>query len=111
MTAARTAPSSRRTRTDDAHRLLEAVGTDQADALGLSGGATYALDFVARYPRRARTLVAHELPVSELLPDAARYHALNEQVGETYCSEATFAALPMFTKGVGFGNGGPPARR
>jgi pimeloyl-ACP methyl ester carboxylesterase len=57
-----------------------------------------------------RTLVAHEPPVSELLPDAARYHALNEQVGETYRTEGTFAALQIFTKGVGFGNGGPPAR-
>jgi len=44
---------------DDAHRLLDAVGTDQADVLGSSGGATYALDLVARYPGRVRTLVAH----------------------------------------------------
>lgn len=48
---------------DDAHRLLDAVSTDQADALGSSGGATYALDLVARYPGRVRTLVAHEPPV------------------------------------------------
>jgi pimeloyl-ACP methyl ester carboxylesterase len=95
---------------DDARRLLDAVGPDQADVLGSSGGATYALDLVARYPGRVRTLVAHEPPVSELLPDAARYHALNEQVAETYRSEGTFAALQIFTKGVGFGNGGPPAR-
>ena len=95
---------------DDAHRLLDAVSPDQADVLGSSGGATYGLDLVARYPGRVRTLVAHEPPVSELLPDAARYHALNEQVGETCRSEGTFAALQVFTKGVGFGDGGPPAR-
>jgi pimeloyl-ACP methyl ester carboxylesterase len=95
---------------DDAHRLLDAVSTDQADVLGSSGGATYALDLVARYPGRVRTLVAHEPPVSELLPDAARYHALNEQVGETYRGEGTFAALQLFMKGVGFGSGEPPAR-
>jgi pimeloyl-ACP methyl ester carboxylesterase len=93
---------------DDAHRLLDAVSPDQACVLGSSGGATYGLDLVARYPGRVRTLVAHEPPVSELLPDAARYHALNEQVGETYRSDGTFAALQMFTKGVGFGDGGPP---
>jgi len=58
---------------DDAHRLLDAVSPDQADVLGSSGGATYALDLVARYPGRVGTLVAHEPPVSELLPDAARY--------------------------------------
>jgi pimeloyl-ACP methyl ester carboxylesterase len=92
---------------DDACRLLDAVSTDQADVLGSSGGATYGLDLVARYPGRLRTLVAHEPPVSELLPDAARYHALNEQVGETYRTEGTFAALQMFTKGVGFGDDEP----
>jgi len=84
------------------------LGPGQAYVLGSSGGATYGLDLVARYPGRVRTLVAHEPPVSELLPDAARYHALNEQVGETYRSEGTFPALQMFTKGVGFDNGGPP---
>jgi pimeloyl-ACP methyl ester carboxylesterase len=95
---------------DDAHRLLDAVSTDQADVLGSSGGATYALDLVARYPGRVRTLVAHEPPVSQLLPDAARYHALNEQVGETSRSEGTFAALQIFTNGVGFGGDEPSER-
>jgi pimeloyl-ACP methyl ester carboxylesterase len=93
---------------DDACRLLDVFGPDQAYVLGSSGGATYGLDLVARYPGRVRTLVAHEPPVSELLPDAARYHALNEQVGETYHSEGTFAAMQIFMKGVGFGNDGPP---
>ena len=95
---------------DDAHRLLDAVGTDKADVVGSSGGATYALDLVARYPGRVRTLVAHEPPVSELLPDAARYHALNKQVGDTFRSEGTFAAMQIFATGVGFGNDGQPAR-
>jgi pimeloyl-ACP methyl ester carboxylesterase len=95
---------------DDADRLLNALGPDQAYVLGSSGGATYGLDLVARYPGRVRTLVAHEPPVSELLPDAARYHALNERVGETYRSEGTFAAMQMFMNGVGFGSPGPPAR-
>jgi pimeloyl-ACP methyl ester carboxylesterase len=93
---------------DDAHRLLEVFGPDQAYVLGSSGGATYGLDLVARYPGRVRTLVAHEPPVAELLPDAARYHALNEQIGETYRSEGTFAAMQMFMKGVGFGSDEPP---
>ena len=93
---------------DDADRLLDAVGADQAYVLGSSGGATYGLDLVARHPGRVRTLVAHEPPVSELLPDAARYHALNEQVGETYRSEGTFAALQLFMNGVGFGDDEPP---
>lgn len=86
------------------------MGADQATVLGSSGGATYGLDLVARHPDRVRTLIAHEPPVSELLPDATRYHALNEQVGQTYHREGTFAALRIFTKGVGFDDDddGPP---
>lgn len=94
---------------DDAYRLLEAVTPGPADVLGSSGGATYGLDLVARYPGRVRTLVAHEPPVSELLPDAARWHALNEDIGATYRSDGTFAALHKFTVGVGFGDGPGPA--
>jgi pimeloyl-ACP methyl ester carboxylesterase len=93
---------------DDAVRLLDAIGPEAAYVLGSSGGATYGLDLVARYPGRVRTLVAHEPPVSELLPDAARYHALNEDIGETYRSEGTFPAMQKFAAGVGFGSGGPP---
>lgn len=92
---------------DDARRLLDAVSDGPADVLGSSGGATYGLDLVARYPGRVRTLVAHEPPVSELLPDAARYRALNERVGETYRSQGVPAAMQVFSQGVGFGNGGP----
>jgi len=96
---------------DDANRLLDAVSAGPAYVLGSSGGATYGLDLVARYPGRVRTLVAHEPPVSELLPDAARYHALNEEVGETYRGQGVAAAMQTFTAGVGFGDGGPGPQR
>jgi pimeloyl-ACP methyl ester carboxylesterase len=95
---------------DDAHRLLDAVSSGPADVLGSSGGATYGLDLVARYPRQVRTLVAHEPPVSELLPDAAKWHALNEGIGETYRSDGVFAAMQKFAAGVGFGNGPEPTQ-
>lgn len=94
---------------DDAHRLLEAVSSGPADVLGSSGGATYGLDLVARYPGQVRTLVAHEPPVSELLPDAAKWHALNLEIGDTYRSDGVFAALQKFAAGVGFGDGPGPA--
>src|SRR5215469_37717 len=92
---------------DDANRLLDAVSPGPAYVLGSSGGATYGLDLVARYPGRVRTFVAHEPPVSELLPDAARYHALNLEIGETYRSQGVPAALHKFTVGIGFGSDGP----
>jgi pimeloyl-ACP methyl ester carboxylesterase len=92
---------------DDANRLLDALSPGSAYVLGSSGGATYGLDLVARYPGRVRTLVAHEPPVSELLPDAARYHALNLEIGETFRSQGVAAALQKFVAGVGFGGDGP----
>jgi pimeloyl-ACP methyl ester carboxylesterase len=95
---------------DDAHRLLDAVSPGPADVLGSSGGATYGLDLVARYPGRVRTLVAHEPPVSELLPDAAKWHALNEEIGKTYRSDGVFPALQKFAVGVGFGDEPGPAQ-
>jgi pimeloyl-ACP methyl ester carboxylesterase len=92
---------------DDANRLLAEVSPGPAYVLGSSGGATYGLDLVARYPGRVRTLVAYEPPVSELLPDAARYHALNLEIGETYRSQGAPAALQKFTAGIGFGSDEP----
>ncbi len=93
---------------DDAHRLLDAAGTAPAYVLGSSGGATYGLDLVARYPGRVRTLVAHEPPVSALLPDAPRWRAVNEEIRETYRSEGVFPALRKFGVAVGLGNGPAP---
>jgi pimeloyl-ACP methyl ester carboxylesterase len=96
---------------DDANRLLDAVSAGPAYVLGSSGGATYGLDLVARYPGRVRTLVAHEPPVSELLPDAARYHALNEEIAETFRTQGAAAAMQKFATGVGFGNDRPGPQR
>lgn len=93
---------------DDAHRLLDAVGSAPAYVLGSSGGATYGLDLVARYPGRVRTLVAHEPPVSALLPDAPRWRSVNEEIRETYRTEGVFPALRKFGVAVGLGNGPAP---
>jgi pimeloyl-ACP methyl ester carboxylesterase len=95
---------------DDARALLDAVGGgDPAYVLGSSGGATYALDLVARHPGVVRTLVAHEPPLMELLPDAARFRALTQEVGETYRSQGVFPALQKFGEGVGL-DGPPPTQ-
>ena len=59
------------TQSDDAHRLLQALGRNNDPALvfGSSGGAIIGLDLVARYPQAVRTLVAHE-PPTHLAPEA-----------------------------------------
>ncbi len=89
----------------DARRLLEAVGAGPADVFGSSGGATYGLALVARHPGLVRTLVAYEPPVTELLPDAERWHASNERVGEIYQRDGLEPALSWF---VEFVFGGEP---
>jgi pimeloyl-ACP methyl ester carboxylesterase len=85
---------------EDARRLLDAVSTEPADILGSSGGATYGLALVAHYPDLVRTLVAHEPPVSELLPDAPRWRSINVQVGEIYRKDGAGPALSWFVEHI-----------
>jgi pimeloyl-ACP methyl ester carboxylesterase len=85
---------------EDARRLLEAVGAGSADVFGASGGATYGLALVARHPGLVRTLVAHEPPVSELLPDAERWRATNRRVGEICEQEGFGPALSFFVESL-----------
>ena len=54
---------------DDVHRVIEAVGGGPVDLFASSGGAINALALVARHPEDVRTLVAHEPPTTQVLPD------------------------------------------
>lgn len=62
-------------RADDLAAILDDLGAESADVFGSSGGAVTGLALVARHPARVRTLVAHEPPCVELLPDAAEQRA------------------------------------
>ena len=57
---------------------------ETADVFGSSGGAVTGLALVARHPGRVRTLVAHEPPLLELLPDATEQRAKTEAVIDTF---------------------------
>ena len=92
---------------DDAAALLAAVADAPADVLGSSGGAQVGLDLAARHPGRVRTLVAHEPPCGELLPDAAAVRAAMEDVYQTYRRHGVEAALRRFEAALGF-DGAPP---
>lgn len=61
--------SSPESRADDLAALIAHVGTGPAAVLGSSGGAVTALAFAQRHPSSATTVVAHEPPLTELLPD------------------------------------------
>lgn len=89
-------------RADDVAALLNALGADSADMFGSSGGAVTGLALVARHPGRVRTLVAHEPPLLELLPDAAQRRARVDDIVETFHREGLEAAWKKFMTSSGF---------
>jgi pimeloyl-ACP methyl ester carboxylesterase len=65
---------------DDVHRLLSEVGGGPADVFGSSGGASVGLALVTAHSGEVRTLVAHEPPVIDLLPDREQVRAQIQDV-------------------------------
>jgi pimeloyl-ACP methyl ester carboxylesterase len=92
---------------DDAHRLLTAMGTAPAYVLGSSGGAITGLALVTQHPEQVHTLVAHEPPLTELLPDSAQHRTWGEELYETYRNDGAGAAMAKFLAGAGMD--APPA--
>lgn len=79
--AARSTPDEH---ADDLSRLIDALGAGPVDVLASSGGAVNALVLVAGHPGQVRTLVAHEPPAVQLLPDREPALAACRHVHETY---------------------------
>jgi pimeloyl-ACP methyl ester carboxylesterase len=90
---------------DDARRLIEAVGTEPAYVLASSGGAVIGLDLVVRHPESVHTLVAHEPPVTDLLPDRRRWRDLIQEVHAVHASDGAFTAMQTFSAAIE--EGGP----
>jgi pimeloyl-ACP methyl ester carboxylesterase len=96
-------------RADDVVAILDAVGADSADVFGSSGGAVTGLAIVTRHPDRVRTLVAHEPPLLELLPDAAEQRAKTDDIVATFHTQGVGAAWMKFMTLAGFDIGGEGA--
>jgi clorobiocin/coumermycin A biosynthesis protein CloN7/CouN7 len=90
---------------DDVHRLLAALGGGPVDLFGSSGGAVVGLALVTVHPDQVRTLVAHEPPVTELLPDSAQRRAEIDDIYETYRAEGADKAMQKFMAHAGLGQG------
>jgi pimeloyl-ACP methyl ester carboxylesterase len=86
---------------DDVHRLLSALGGERAYVFGSSGGAVVGLALVTSHPRQVRTLVAHEPPVIELLPDSAQVRAQIQDIYDTYRAEGADKAMSKFLAHAG----------
>jgi pimeloyl-ACP methyl ester carboxylesterase len=81
---------------DDLALVLDALGAWPADVFGSSGGAVTALALAVRHPERVRTVVAHEPPVTELLPDATNIRTAVDAVEQAYRSGGPGAGWSAF---------------
>jgi pimeloyl-ACP methyl ester carboxylesterase len=81
---------------DDLHRLIEALDAGPVDIFASSGGAVNALALVAKHPEQVRTLVAHEPPAAQELPDRERALAAATGIHQTYQSSGFGPAMAKF---------------
>jgi pimeloyl-ACP methyl ester carboxylesterase len=87
---------------DDLHRLILALGSGPADIFGSSGGAVNALALVAGHPELVRTLVAHEPPSAQVLPDRDEVMATCAAIHETYLRAGFGPAMAKFIAMVSY---------
>ncbi|WP_166352507.1 alpha/beta fold hydrolase [Phytoactinopolyspora limicola] len=81
---------------DDLHQLISALNAGSVDIFASSGGAVNALVLVARHPEQVRTLVAHEPPAAQVLPDREHVLAASRDVHETYLRSGFGPAMAKF---------------
>jgi acetyltransferase/esterase len=93
---------------DDACRLIDHLGGAPAHVFGSSSGAIVVLELMSRHPDLVATAVAHEPPITGLLPDGADWRAFFDDVYATYRAEGVWPAMQRFGVAVGVGDSGPP---
>src|SRR5436190_16171319 len=81
---------------DDLHRVISALDAGPVDIFASSGGAVNALALVARHPEQVRTLVAHEPPAAQVLPDREQVLAASVDIHETYLRAGVGPAMAKF---------------
>lgn len=92
----------------DVHRLLSVFGDQPADVFGSSGGAVVGLALITAHPGQVGTLVAHEPPVIELLPDRHQLRAQIQDIYDTYRNDGPDKAMGKFMAHAGLGNPAAP---
>jgi pimeloyl-ACP methyl ester carboxylesterase len=104
-----TAPQRIAVHADDAHRALAAAGAaEPAHVFGNSSGAMIGLEMTARHPEQVRTLVAHEPPIFELLPDREQWRAVIRDVEEAFAREGAEAAMQVLGAAFAAASEAPP---
>jgi pimeloyl-ACP methyl ester carboxylesterase len=80
----------------DLHALIEALGAGPVEMFASSGGAVTALALVAGYPGDLVTLVAHEPPLIDVLPDAEAARRARNGFRDTYLAKGWGAGMAAF---------------
>jgi len=83
-------------RADDLAALITEVDAGPAAVLGSSGGAVTALALAQRHPELVRTVVAHEPPLDELLPDRESLRTRTDAMCEAYLAGDVVGAWAEF---------------
>ncbi len=86
---------------DDLAKLIEHLAYDEVDLFASSGGAVNALALVAQRPERLRTVVAHEPPLVNCLPDAAVAERITRDMHSTYLQSGIGPGMAKFIALVG----------
>jgi pimeloyl-ACP methyl ester carboxylesterase len=81
---------------EDVHALIEELGAGPVDMFASSGGAVTGLALVAAHPHDVRTLVAHEPPLIQLLPDAEAAFRAGAGVRDIYEKRGWGAGMAAF---------------
>jgi pimeloyl-ACP methyl ester carboxylesterase len=80
----------------DLHRLIARLDAGPVDIFASSGGAVNALALAAAHPEQVRTLVAHEPPLAQVLPDRETALRASRDVHETYLRSGLGPAMAKF---------------
>ncbi|MGF0316103.1 alpha/beta fold hydrolase [Nocardia fluminea] len=83
-------------RAEDLAQLITHLGAGPAVVFGSSGGAVTALALAQTSPDLVTTVVAHEPPVRELLPDAQAQRTLTDDIVATYATGDVIGAWRKF---------------
>lgn len=88
--------STVRARADDLARLISHLDAGPAVVFGSSGGAVTALALAQTNPDLVTTVIAHEPPLRELLPDADAQRAVTEDIIATFATGDVVGAWRKF---------------
>ncbi|SDJ97466.1 Pimeloyl-ACP methyl ester carboxylesterase [Actinopolyspora mzabensis] len=100
-----------KTDAQDIVELLTHLGQRPARVFGSSSGAIIALALLELYPRAVHTLIAHEPPLSSVLPDAQRWAAFHDELYEIFRARGVDEAKRVFRAAMGMDEATRPPKR